>query len=148
MVISWTDKGQTLLSCKQFIRQVDTVVNDKMFWQKYGPRKMTLEKPVVGRFRLPRVRPWGKAPNRELPPKSGDITCMPIRHNAQFCLVTNWCWTISTGIKEEIRIYCSKRHMKICYIVKKNIKTFQTPTILHSFVIVCCLYLSQKYMYD
>ena len=37
---------------------------------------MTLEKPLVGRFRLPRVRPGGKAPNRELPPKSGDITCM------------------------------------------------------------------------
>ena len=37
---------------------------------------MTLEKALVGRFRLPRVRPGGKAPNRELPPKSGDITCM------------------------------------------------------------------------
>ena len=35
-----------------------------------------MEKPLVGRFRLPRVRPGGKAPNRELPPKSGDITCM------------------------------------------------------------------------
>ena len=45
---------QTLLSCKQFIRQVDTAVNDKMFGQKYGPRKMTLEKALVGRFRLPR----------------------------------------------------------------------------------------------
>ena len=32
------------MSCKQFIRQVDTAVNDKMFGQKYGPRKMTLEK--------------------------------------------------------------------------------------------------------
>ena len=62
--------------CRQFIRQVDTAVNDKMFGLKYGPRKMTLEKPLVGRFRLPSVRPWGKAPNRELPPKSGDITCM------------------------------------------------------------------------
>ena len=29
---------------KQFIRQVDTVVIDKMFGQKYGPRKLTLEK--------------------------------------------------------------------------------------------------------
>ena len=66
------------MSCKQFIRQVDTAVNDKMFGQKYGPRKMTLEKPLVGRFRLPRVRPGGKAPNRELPPKSGDITCMHV----------------------------------------------------------------------
>ena len=64
------------LSCNQFIRHVDTAVNDKMFGQKYGPRKMTLEKPLVGRFRLPRVRPGGKAPNRELPPKLGDITCM------------------------------------------------------------------------
>ena len=47
-----------------------------MFGQKYDPRKMTLEKPLVGRFRLPRVRPGGKAPNRELSPKSEDITCM------------------------------------------------------------------------
>ena len=47
-----------------------------MFGLKYGPRKMTLEKPLVGRFRLPSVRSCGKAPNRELPPKSGDITCM------------------------------------------------------------------------
>ena len=45
------------MSCKQFIRQVDTAVNDKMFGQKYGTRKMTLENPLVGRFRLPRVRP-------------------------------------------------------------------------------------------
>ena len=37
---------------------------------------MTLEKSLVRRFHLPRVRPGGKAPNRELPPKSGDITCM------------------------------------------------------------------------
>ena len=44
MVISYIDKGQTLLSCKHFIRQVDTAVNDKMFGQKYCPRKMTLEK--------------------------------------------------------------------------------------------------------
>ena len=79
MVINYIDKGQTLLSCEQFIRQVDTAVNDKMFGQKYGPRKMTLEKPLVGRFRLPRVRPGGKAPNRELPPKSGDITCVRLR---------------------------------------------------------------------
>ena len=49
-----------------------------MFGQKYVPRKMTLEKALVGRFRLPRVRPGGKAPNRELPPKSGDITCMKL----------------------------------------------------------------------
>ena len=67
------------MSCKQIIRQVDTAVNDKMFGQKLGPRKMTLEKPLVGRFRFPRVRPGGKTPNRELPPKSGDITCMTIR---------------------------------------------------------------------
>ena len=65
------------MSCKQFIHHVDTAVNDKMFGQKYGPKKMTLEKPLIGGFRLPRVRPGGKAPNRELPPKSGDITCMP-----------------------------------------------------------------------
>ena len=32
------------MSCKQFIRQVDTAVNDKTFGKKYGPRKMTLEK--------------------------------------------------------------------------------------------------------
>ena len=48
-----------------------------MFGKKYGLKQMTLEKPLIGRFRLPRVRPGGKAPNRELPPKSGDITCMP-----------------------------------------------------------------------
>ena len=76
MVINRIDKGQTLSSCKAFTRQVDTAVNDKMFGQKYGPRKMTLEKLLVGRFRLLRVRPGGKAPNRELPPKLGDITCM------------------------------------------------------------------------
>ena len=49
------------LSCKQFIRQVDTAVNDKMFGLKYGPRKMTLEKPLVGRFRLPSVRKGSKS---------------------------------------------------------------------------------------
>ena len=32
---------QTLLSCKQFIRLVDTAVNNKMFGQKYGPRNRT-----------------------------------------------------------------------------------------------------------
>ena len=35
---------QTLLSCKQFICQVDTAVNNKMFGQKYGLIKITLEK--------------------------------------------------------------------------------------------------------
>ena len=76
MVINYIDKGQTLLSYKQIIHKVDPAVNDKMFGQKYSPRKMTLEKPLVGRFRLPRVRSGGKAPNWELPPKSGNITCM------------------------------------------------------------------------
>ena len=38
--------------------------------------KTTLEKSLVGRNRLPQGGPGGKAPNRELPPKSGDITCM------------------------------------------------------------------------
>ena len=55
-----------------------------MFGQKYVPRKMTLEKALVGRFRLPRVRPGGKAPNRELPPKSGDITCMHVWDRLSF----------------------------------------------------------------
>ena len=75
MVINYIDKGQLLLSYKQIIRQVDPAINDKMFGQKYGPRKMTLGK-TSGGFCLLRVRPGGKAPNRELPPKSGDITCM------------------------------------------------------------------------
>ena len=39
--------------------------------------KTTLEKTLVGRFHLRRVRPGEKAPNQELPPKSGDIICMP-----------------------------------------------------------------------
>ena len=35
-----------------------------------------MEKPLFGRFRLPRVSPGEKASNQELSPKSGDITCM------------------------------------------------------------------------
>ena len=54
-----------------------------MFGQKYSLRKMTLEKPLIGSFRLPKVILEEKAPNRELPPKSGSITCMDkAYHNA------------------------------------------------------------------
>ena len=67
------ESGKTL---KPFTRQVDTAVKDKMFGQKYGPRKMTLEKPLIESFHLPRGIVGEKAPNQELPPKSGDITCM------------------------------------------------------------------------
>ena len=55
-----------------------------MFGQKYGPRKMTLEKLLVAKFRLTRVRTGGKAPNRELLPKSGDVTCMIITSISKF----------------------------------------------------------------
>ena len=84
--------------CKQFIRQVDTAANDKMFGLKYGPRKMTLEKPLVGRFRLPSVRPWGKAPNRELPPKSGDITCMHSFYRISYFFVFYTTWVCQMEI--------------------------------------------------
>ena len=76
MVISWIDNGQILSSCKPFTRQVDTAVNGKMFGMKLGPRIMTLEKSLVGSFSLQRGRSGEKALNRELPSKSGDITCV------------------------------------------------------------------------
>ena len=38
--------------------------------------KITLEKTLSERNSLPRGGPGGKALNRKLPPKSGDITCM------------------------------------------------------------------------
>ena len=66
-----------LIKARHFcLARCTIAVKDKIFGLKYGQRKNNIGKTLIGRNPLPRGGPRGKALNRELPPKSGDITCM------------------------------------------------------------------------